>query len=96
MDRINKNYTLSRKPITTLASINAVQLPLMLELRGLNMGLAVDDSGALLAHFGVRPLLLEEIWEAQMQDPEFQRIRENVLSGSQTDYTVRDDGMLLF
>ena len=31
-----------------------------------------------------------------MHDPEFQRMRENVLSGSQTDYTVRDDGMLLF
>ena len=31
-----------------------------------------------------------------MHDPEFQRMRENVLSGSQADYTVRDDGMLLF
>ena len=31
-----------------------------------------------------------------MHDPEFQRMRENVLSGSQTDYIVRDDGMLLF
>ena len=54
---------LSRKPTATLASIKTVQLPLMKELRELNAGLAVCDSGALLAHFGARPLLLKEIWK---------------------------------
>ena len=87
---------LSRRPTATLASIKTVQLPLVKELKELNADLTINDSGALLAHFGVRPLLLEEIWEAQMHDPEIQRMRENVLSGSQTDYTVREDGMLLF
>ena len=69
---------LSRKPIATLASIKIVQLPLMKELRELNAGLAVSDSGALLAHFGARPLLLNEIWETQMQDPELLKAREIV------------------
>ena len=58
--------TLSCKLTATLASIKIVQLPLMKKLRELNVGLTVNDSEALLAHFGVKPLLLEKIWEAQM------------------------------
>ena len=88
--------TLSHKPIAYLVSIKAVQLPLMLELKGLNVGLTVNDSEALLANFIVRPLLLEEIWEAQMQDPQLQEDRELAQSGSPTAYTVRRDGLLLF
>ena len=61
---------LSRKPTASLASIRAVQIPLMLELRGLDAGLEVDASGALLASFSVKPLLLGEICEAQLQDPQ--------------------------
>ena len=57
---------LSRKPTATLASIKTVQLPLVKELKELNAELTVSNSGALLAHFKARPLLLEEIWEAQM------------------------------
>ena len=61
---------LSHKPTATLASIKAVQLPLLLEFRGLNAKLTVDDSGVVLASFSARPLLLQEIGEAQMQDPQ--------------------------
>ena len=49
---------LSYKSIVTLASIKAVQLPLLLEFRELNVGLTVDDSGAVLANFSARPLML--------------------------------------
>ena len=52
---------LSRKPIASLASIKVVQLSLLLEFRGLNAELTVDDSGAVLASFSARPLLLQEI-----------------------------------
>ena len=58
--------TLSHKPTATLASIKVIQLPLLLEFRGLNAELTVDDSGAVLASFNARPLLLQEIWEAQI------------------------------
>ena len=88
--------TLSRKPTATLASIKTVQLPLVKELKELNAELTVSNSGALLAHFRVRPLLLDEIWEAQMQDSELQKIREEVQSGYQSEFTVRGDGMLQF
>ena len=57
---------LSRKPTANLTSIKIVQIPLMLELRGLNVGLEVDTSGVLLASFSARPLLLREIYEAQL------------------------------
>ena len=60
---------LSYKPTANLASIRAVQIPLMLELRGLNAGLEVDTLEALLASFSARPLLLGEIYEVQLQDP---------------------------
>ena len=49
---------LSHKPTVTLASIKVVQLPLLLEFRVLNAELTVDDSGAVLASFSARPLLL--------------------------------------
>ena len=49
---------LSHKPIATLASIKAVQLSLLLEFRGLNAELTVDDSGVVLASFSARTLLL--------------------------------------
>ena len=68
----------------------------MLELRGLNSGLKVDTSGALLASFSARPLLLEEIYEAHLQDPQLLEAKEMVQSGSHSDYIVRRDGLLLF
>ena len=54
-------YALSHKPTINLTSIKAVQLSLILEMKGLNAGLTVDDSKTLLANFSARPLLLEEI-----------------------------------
>ena len=47
---------LSHKPTANLASIRIVQLSLMLELKGLNAWLTVDDSRALLVNFDTRPL----------------------------------------
>ena len=52
---------LSHKPTATLASIKAVQLPLLLEFRELNAELSVDDSRPVLANFSARPLMLQEI-----------------------------------
>ena len=66
---------MSHKYTVRLASIKVVQLPLLLEFRGLNAELTVDDSGAVLVSFSARPLLLQEVWEAQMQDPQLQRAR---------------------
>ena len=87
---------LSHKSTVSLASIKVVQLPLLLELRGLNAELTVDDSRAVLESFSARPLLLQEIWEAQMQDPQLQRVRAVIQSGAPSEFTIRGDGMMLY
>ena len=76
---------LSHKPTVSLASIKAVQLSLMLECKELNAELTVDDSRALLENFSARPLLVEEIWKAHMQDPQLQEARKLAHSGSLID-----------
>ena len=53
--------TLSRKPTATLASIKAVQLPLLLEFREFNAELTIDNFKAVLANISARPLLLQKI-----------------------------------
>ena len=58
--------------------------------------MTVDDSGAVLASFSARPLLLQEIWEAQMQDPQLQRARAMIQSGAPSEFTIRGDGMMLY
>ena len=73
-----------------------MQLSLLLEFRGLNAELTVDDSGAVLASFSARPLLSQEIWEAQMQDPQLQRARAVIQSGAPAEFTIRGDGMMLY
>ena len=88
--------TLSSKPTISLASIRAVQTPLMLELRRLDAGLEVDTSGALLVSFNVRPLLLGEIYEAQLQDLPLIEARGMAQNGAPSNFTVRRDGLLLF
>ena len=57
---------LSHKPTVNLASIKAVQLPLLLKFRELYVELTIDNSKAVLANFSARPLLLQEIWKTQM------------------------------
>ena len=49
---------LSPKPTAILASIKAVQLPLLLEFRELNTELTIDNSRVVSANFSARPLLL--------------------------------------
>ena len=44
----------------------------------------------------VTPLLLEEIYEVQLQDQQLLEAREVAQSGSPSDYTVRRDCLLLF
>ena len=87
---------LSCKPIANLKSIKAMQILLMLELMGLNVGLEVDTSRALLASFSARPLLLWKIYKAQLQDPQLLEAREVAQSGPLLDYIVRRDSLLLF
>ena len=56
---------LSRRPESSLSHMRSGYLPLLVDLRALGVILEVEDSGALLATFHVRPLLVDQILVGQ-------------------------------
>ena len=52
---------LSRQPEISLSHMKSGDLPLLVDLRALGVILEAKDSGALLATFHVRPLLVDQI-----------------------------------
>ena len=61
---------LSRRPESSLSHMRSGYLPLLVDLRALGVILEAEDLGALLAPFHVRPLLVDQIWAGQLQDPQ--------------------------
>ena len=59
---------LSRWSYSSLAHIKAVKLPILLDLRSLEVDFSLSCSGALLATLRVRPMLVERVQKAQVQD----------------------------
>ena len=55
---------LSRNSTGSLAYMQAIQLPLMVELRELGVELRLHAPGALFASFQLRPILVDCILEA--------------------------------
>ena len=68
-------------------------LPLLVDLRTLGVILEVEDSGALLATFHVRPLLMDQILVGQSQDPQMIKLKEEIEKGKKAEFQIRDDGM---
>ena len=56
---------LSRKPSGSLSYIQTTRIPLLLELRALNVELAQGEKGALLTTLKVRLVLIDIVREAQ-------------------------------
>ena len=56
---------LSRRPESSLSHMRPGYLPLLVDLRALGVILEIEDSGALLATFQVRPLLVDSILAGQ-------------------------------
>ena len=54
-------YALSRQPESSLSHMRSGYLPLLVDLRALEVILEAEDLGALLATFHVRPLLVDHI-----------------------------------
>ena len=62
---------LSRKPQGRLNALYASRVPLLAELRATRVRLELENrSGAFLASFQVRPVLVDRILEAQMVEEE--------------------------
>ena len=61
------------------------------------MDLSVDEVGALIASFHVRPVLVDRVREAQYNDPSIVRLMERASNGAAADhFSVRRDETLLF
>ena len=86
---------LSRKSKGYLAYMQAIQFPLMVELRELGVELGMHASGALFVSFQLRPILVDRILEAQLEDPYLKSMRKKVEEGEQSDFAIRDDGALV-
>ena len=86
---------LSRKSTGSLAYMQTIQLPLMVELRELGVELGMHASGALFASFQLRSILVDQILEAQLEDPYLVSMRKKVEEGEQSDFAIRDDGALV-
>ena len=59
---------LSRKSASSISHLKAVYLPRLVELRSLGVRLELTDTGALLATFHIRPVLIDRIRELHTQD----------------------------
>ena len=86
---------LSRKFTGSLAYMQTIQLPYMVELRELGVELGMHVSGALFASFLLRPILVDQILEAQLEDPYLMSMRRKVEEGKQSDFSIRNDGSLV-
>ena len=69
---------LSRRPESSLSHMRSGYLPLLMDQRALGVILEADDSGALLATFHVRPLLVDQILAGQSQDPQMIKLKEEI------------------
>ena len=88
-------YALSRRPESSLSHMRSGYLPLLVDQRALWVILEVKDSGALLATFHVRPLIVDRILVGQSQDPQMIKLKEEIEKGKKAEFQIRDDGMIV-
>ncbi|XP_070679234.1 uncharacterized protein [Malus domestica] len=88
---------ISRKTPARLNAIYDCHVPLLADLRSTGVELGVEDrEEALLANFQVRPVLIDRVLEAQMNDEETQEIIQARNQGKKKDFEIRGtDGMLM-
>ncbi|KAJ0086365.1 hypothetical protein Patl1_07805 [Pistacia atlantica] len=86
---------LSRKTPSIMAHIRVMHYPLFTELKTLGIELGMNELGVLLAHFKVRPILVDRIREFQFMDPNIMKLMGEVSEGLQTDFWIRGNGMLM-
>ena len=84
---------LSRK---SFASISLSPLPLLLELRALNVCFTLDSNGSVIANLQVKPILLEQVKEAQKLDEKLVKLTREVQIGEKLDFTLTEDGGLFY
>ena len=85
----------SRRQESSLSHMRSGYLPLLVDLRALGVILEVEDSGALLAMFHVRPLLVDQILAGQSLDRQIIKLKEEKEKGKKAEFQIQDDGMIV-
>lgn len=85
----------SRKSKLHKALLNAISASLMAELKSSNAVLLVEATGGLLAHFQVRPMLIDDIIKWQLEDPVLKKLVEEVNLKLRVDYRLQEDRTLM-
>ena len=55
----------------------------------------MNESNVLVAQLMVKPILLDQIREAQQNDPTIAKFKQQVKDGARTDFQVKDDDVLM-
>ncbi|XP_055830841.1 uncharacterized protein LOC129899858 [Solanum dulcamara] len=84
---------LSRK---SFASLHLNSLPLLLELRDMNVHFTLDLYGSVIANLKVKPILHEQVKEAQKLDEKLIKLTKEVQKGEKKDFTLKEDDVLLY
>ncbi|WMV54886.1 hypothetical protein MTR67_048271, partial [Solanum verrucosum] len=84
---------LSRK---SFAGISLSPLPLLLELKATNFCFTLDSNGLVIANLQVKPLLLEQVKEAQKLDEKLVKLTREVQNGENLDFTLAKVGGLFY
>ena len=90
-------YALIRKSQGRLNALCASRVPLLGDLRAIGVKLQMEDrKEAILANFQIRPILIDRILAAQMEDEEVQDLIRARGEGKKKDLKIREtDGMLM-
>ena len=87
---------LSRKRNYGMAALLTSQKPLLEEMRKLNLEVTIETVEAKLASLRLRPTLIDQIKEAQWEDPERKGIVNVIDRGSKTDLNLDDSEVVRY
>ena len=68
--------------------MQTIQLSLMVELQELGVKVGMHVSGALFVSFQLRPILVDQILEAQLEDSYLMSMRRKVEEGEQSNFAI--------
>ena len=88
---------LSRKSTSSgsVSQLIAEYLPMLIEMMSMGIKLETMDSGALLAAFHIRPVLVDRVRQSQAQDLYLMKIKAEIEAGQQSAFSIKDDGTLI-
>ena len=86
---------LGKKSTCSISHLKAVYLSTLVELMSLGVRLDLIDTGALLATFHVRPVLIDKIRKLHTQDPTVIKLKMEAKFGQLKGFSVLANGTLM-